>query len=44
MGYLKIEDDLLWAKKIEGDNELRDRIKMLPAGATIRPPTRSSSG
>jgi hypothetical protein len=35
MGYLKIEDDLLWAKKIEGDTELRDRIKMLPAGATI---------
>lgn len=35
MGYVKIADDILWAKQIEGDRELRDRIIDLPAGATI---------
>ena len=35
MGYLKIGDDLLWAKQIEGDRELRDRIVSLPAGTMI---------
>jgi hypothetical protein len=35
MGYVKIEDDLVWAKKIEGDTDLRDRINNLAAGATI---------
>jgi hypothetical protein len=35
MGYLKIADDLLWAKQIEGDSELRERIINLPAGAVI---------
>ncbi len=35
MGYLKIGDDLLWAKQIEGDSELRNRIVKLPAGSTI---------
>jgi len=35
MGYVKIRDDLLWAKQIEGDKELRERILNLPAGATI---------
>lgn len=35
MGYLKIGDDLLWAKQIEGDNELRNQIVNLPPGATI---------
>jgi hypothetical protein len=35
MGYVKIRDDLLWAKQIEGDNELRDRLINLPPGATI---------
>jgi hypothetical protein len=35
MGYLKIRDDLLWAKQIEGDHELRHRIISLPAGAMI---------
>jgi hypothetical protein len=35
MGYVKISDDTLWAKQIEGDSILRDRILGLPAGATI---------
>lgn len=35
MGYIKIQDDLVWAKQIEGDTALRDRILGLPAGATI---------
>ncbi len=35
MGYVKIADDILWAKQIEGDSDLRDRIVGLPAGATI---------
>ncbi len=35
MGYIKINDDLLWAKQIEGDNALRDRILNLPPGAVI---------
>lgn len=35
MGYIKIQDDLVWAKQIEGDNALRDRILNLPPGATI---------
>ena len=35
MGYLKIGDDLLWAKHIEGDKELRDRIVNLPAEGSI---------
>lgn len=35
MGYVKIGDDILWAKQIEGDRDLRDRIINLPAGATI---------
>ena len=35
MGYLKIADDILWAKQIEGDSELRERIINLPAGNTI---------
>lgn len=35
MGFVKIKDDLLWAKQIEGDNGLQERIRRLPAGATI---------
>lgn len=35
MGYLKIRDDILWAKQIEGDRDLQERIANLPAGATI---------
>jgi hypothetical protein len=35
MGYVKIGDDLLWSKSIEGDNDLRDRINNLPAEASI---------
>jgi hypothetical protein len=35
MGYVQIKDDLLWAKQIEGDNELKERITRLPAGKTI---------
>jgi hypothetical protein len=35
MGYIKICDDTLWAKHIEGDSALRDRIVNLPAGAVI---------
>lgn len=35
MGYVKIGDDVLWAKHIEGDKELKERIAGLPAGATI---------
>ena len=35
MGYVKISDDVLWAKQIEGDNALRARIVELPAGETI---------
>ena len=35
MGYVQIKDDLLWAKQIEGDNELKERITRLPAGQTI---------
>lgn len=35
MGYLKIGDDLLWAKHIEGDKELRERIINLPASSSI---------
>jgi len=35
MGYLTIRDDILWAKQIQGDSELRERIAKLPAGATI---------
>ena len=35
MAYLKITDDTLWAKHIDGDNALRTRIVNLPAGAII---------
>lgn len=35
MAYVKIRDDSLWAKHIEGDNGLRERILNLPAGAAI---------
>jgi hypothetical protein len=35
MGYVRIGDDLLWAKHIEGDKVLRDRIVNLPEGASI---------
>src|ERR1700742_2790637 len=35
MGYLKIGDDLLRAKHITGDWELRDRIVNLPAGGSV---------
>jgi len=35
MGYVKISDDILWTKNIEGDSALRDRIVALPAGAVI---------
>jgi hypothetical protein len=35
MGYVKISDDTLWAKQIEGDSALRDRLLALPPGATI---------
>jgi hypothetical protein len=35
MGYVKIVDDILWAKQIEGDSYLQDRIINLPAGTTI---------
>ena len=35
MGYVKIRDDLLWAKQIEGDNVLKLHIASLPAGAMI---------
>lgn len=35
MGYVKIEDDLLWATKIEGDKALREHIVKLPPGGLI---------
>jgi hypothetical protein len=35
MGYVKINDDVLWAKQIEGDPDLRERIVALPAGSSI---------
>ena len=35
MGYVKIRDDLLWAKQIEGDNALKEHIASLPDGAMI---------
>jgi hypothetical protein len=35
MGYVKISDDMLWAKQIEGDSTLQTRIIQLPAGAMI---------
>ena len=35
MGYVKISDDCLWARHIEGDSALQDRIASLPAGAKI---------
>ena len=35
MGYVKISDDILWTKNIEGDSSLRDRIVKLQAGAII---------
>jgi hypothetical protein len=35
MGFIKIGDDLLWAKQIQGDQDLKERIMRLPAGATI---------
>ena len=35
MGYVKIGDVLLWAKHIEGDRQLQDRIINLPAGHSI---------
>jgi hypothetical protein len=35
MGYIKITDDMLWAKQIEGDADLRERILSLPPSAAI---------
>ena len=35
MAYVKISDDTLWAKHIEGDGALRNRIVNLPPGAII---------
>ena len=35
MGYVKITDDTLWTKHIEGDPALCDRIVRLPAGELI---------
>jgi hypothetical protein len=35
MGYVQIRDDTLWAKHIEGDSALRDRIMKLPPGTLI---------
>jgi hypothetical protein len=35
VAYVKISDDSLWAKHIDGDSALRDRIVNLPPGAII---------
>ena len=35
MGYIKIRDNSLWAKHIEGDDALQARIVALPPGAVI---------
>jgi hypothetical protein len=35
MGYVRISDDILWAKQIEGDSALRERIANLPPGDLI---------
>jgi hypothetical protein len=35
MAYVKISDDTLWVKHIDGDRALRDRINDLPPGAII---------
>jgi hypothetical protein len=35
LAYVQIRDDTLWAKHIEGDSALRDRIMKLPPGTVI---------
>lgn len=35
MGYLKVSDDLIWVRHIEGDKALTDRLIELPAGTSI---------
>jgi hypothetical protein len=35
MGYLRLKDDVIWASHIEGDDQLRERLKSLRSGGLI---------
>jgi hypothetical protein len=35
MGKVRTHDDVIWAKNIEGDSRLRDRIRRLKAGELV---------